>query len=130
MLTYLGRLLGGEYTGESQLPAGDEYTGESRLPGDEYTGESRLPGNEYTEESRLPCSEYTGELITNSNNCSNIRNNSKSCLDVSNGTRRRCLMKKTRVTKSRDTVPLKLEISVVVDAKVRYFVRTGAFRLN
>jgi hypothetical protein len=31
----------------------------------------------------------------------------KSCLAVFNGTRRSCLMKKTRVKKSRDTVPLR-----------------------
>ncbi len=82
MLTNLGRLPGVFTTGESQLP-GDEYTGESGLPGDEYTGESRLPGSEYTRES-----------ITNSNNSSNIRKNSKSFLGMSNGARRRCLMKK------------------------------------
>jgi hypothetical protein len=82
-------------------------TGESQLPGDEYTGESRLPGDEFTGESRLPGSEYTGESITNSKNSSNIRKNSKSFLGASNGTRRRCLMKKPRVKKSRDTVPLK-----------------------
>ncbi len=65
MLTYLGWLPGGEYTGESQLSA------------DEYTWESQLPGDEYTEESRLPGSEYTGQSITNSNNSSNIRKNLK-----------------------------------------------------
>ncbi len=81
----------------------------TQLPGDEYTGESRLPGDEYTGESRLPGSEYTGKSIKNSNNSSNIRKNSKSFLGVSNGTRRRCLMKKTGVKKSRDTVPLKVE---------------------
>ncbi len=96
MDTCLGRLPGGEYTEESQLP------------GDEYIGESQLPGDEYTEESRLPSSEYTGESITNSNNSSNIRKNLKSCLAVFNGTRRSCLMKKTRVKKSLDTVPLNL----------------------
>jgi hypothetical protein len=32
--------------------------------------------------------------------------NSKSFLGMSNGTRRSCLLKKTRVKKSRDTVPL------------------------
>jgi hypothetical protein len=104
--TCLGRLPGGEYTEESQLP------------GDEYTGESRLPGDEYTEESRLPGSEYTGESITNSNNSSNIRKNSKFCLAVFNGTRRSCLMKKTRVKKSRDTVPLKAEM-------VKYYLICG-----
>jgi hypothetical protein len=96
LLTNLGRLPGVFTTGESQLPC-DEYTRESRLPGDEYTGESRLPGDEYTGESRLPGSEYTRVSITNSNNSSNIQKNSKSFLGVSNGTRRRCLMKKTRV---------------------------------
>ncbi len=85
--------------------------GGTQLPGDEYTGESRLPGNDYTGESRLPGSEYTGESITNSNNSSNIRKNSKSFLGVSKGTRRRCLMKKTRVKKSRDTIPLKYSFS-------------------
>jgi hypothetical protein len=85
-----------------QLPR-DEYT---QLLGGEYTGESRLFGNEYTGESRLPGSEYTGESITNSNYSSNIRKNLKSFLGVSNGTRKKCLMKKTRVKKSRDTVPL------------------------
>ncbi len=113
MDTCLGRLPGGEgeYTEESQLP-GDEYTGESRLPCDEYTGESRLPGDEYTKESRLPGSECTGESITNSNNSSNIRENSKFCLAVFNGTRRSCLKKKTRVKKSRDTVPLRRRTGV------------------
>ncbi len=77
-----------------------------RLPSVFSTGESQLPGDEYTRESRLLGSEYTGESITNSNNSSNIRKNSKTLLGVSNGTRRRCLMKKTRVKKSRDTVPL------------------------
>jgi hypothetical protein len=94
LLTNLGRLPGVFTTGKSKIPGG-EYTGESRLPGNEYTGESRLPGGE-----------YTGESITNSNNSLNIRKNSKSFLGVSIGTRRRCLMKKTRVKKSRDTVPL------------------------
>jgi hypothetical protein len=57
-------------------------------------------------ESWLPSSKYTEESITKSNNSSNIRKNSKSFLGVSNWTRRRCLMNKTRVKKSRDTVPL------------------------
>jgi hypothetical protein len=74
------------------------------------TNLGRLPGDEYTGESRLPGSEYTGESITNLNNSSNIRTNSKSFLGVSNGTKRRCLMKKNRVKKSRDTVPLKLPL--------------------
>ncbi len=77
------------------------------FPGDEYTGESRLPGGEYTRESRLLGSEYTGESITNTNNFLKIRKSSKSFLGMSNGKRRSCLMKKTRVKKSRDTVPLK-----------------------
>jgi hypothetical protein len=54
-----------------------------------------------------PVVKYTGESITNLNNSSNIRKNLKSCLSVFNGTRRSCLMKKNRVKKSRDTVPLK-----------------------
>ncbi len=94
MLTYLGRLPGGEYNGESQLRD------------DDYTGESRFPGDEYTEESPLSGSEYTGESITNLKNFSNIRKNSKSCLAVYNRTRRRCLMKKTRAKKPRDNVLL------------------------
>ncbi len=96
-VTNLGRLPGVFTTGESRLP-GDEYTGVSRLPGDEYNGESRLPG-----------SEYTGESITNTNNSSNIRKKLKSFLSLSNWTRRRCLMKKTRVKKTRDTIPLRNE---------------------
>jgi hypothetical protein len=94
LFTNLGRLPGVFTTGESQLP-GDEYSGESRLSGDEYTGESQLPGTEYTRES-----------ITNSNNSSNIRKNLKFFLGVYNGNRRRCLMEKNIVKKSRDTVPL------------------------
>ncbi len=85
MFNNLGRLPGVFTTGESQLP-GDEYRGETRLPDDEYTWESQLPG-----------SECTGVLIINSNNSSNIRKNSKSFLGVYNRTRRRGLMKKTRV---------------------------------
>jgi hypothetical protein len=42
--------------------------------------------------------------MTKTNNSSNIRKNSKSFLDVSNGTRRKFSMKKNRVKKSRDTV--------------------------
>ncbi len=111
MLTNLGRLPDVFTTGESQLP-GDEYTGESRLPGNENTGESRLPG-----------SEYTGESITNSNNSLNIRKKLKSFLGLSNGTRRRCLMKKTRVKKSRDTIPLKgLSHKIEPGKQVQYIV--------
>jgi hypothetical protein len=91
--TNLGWLPGSKNTGESQHP-GDEYTEESRLPGDEYTEESRLPGDGCTEESRLPSREYTGESITNLNNSSNIRKNSKSFLGVSKGIRGRCLITK------------------------------------
>jgi hypothetical protein len=93
LLTNLGRLPSVFSTGESQLP-GEEYTAESQLPGDEYSGESRLPG----------C-EYTGESITNSNNSSNIRKNSKSFLGVSNETRRKCFMKKAE---SKNLVTLSL----------------------
>jgi hypothetical protein len=46
-----------------------------RLLGDYYTGESPLPCGKYAGESRLPGGEYTGELITNTNNSSNIRKN-------------------------------------------------------
>ncbi len=74
-----------------------------QLPSDEYT---QLLGGEYTGESRLIGDEYTGESITNSNYSSNIRQNLKFFLGVAIRTRRRCLMKKTRVKKSRDTVPL------------------------
>ncbi len=79
-----------------------------KLHGVFTTGESQLPGDEYTRESRLPGDEYTGELIINSNNSLNIQKNYKSFLGVSNGTSRRCLMNKTKVKKSRDTVPLTL----------------------
>ncbi len=72
------------------------------------TNLGRLPGVFTTGESQLPGDEYTGELITNSNNSLNIRKNLKSFLGVFNGTRRRCLMKKTRVKKSCDTVPVKV----------------------
>ncbi len=70
------------------------------------TNLGRLPGVFTTGESQLPGDEYTGESITNSNNSSNIRKISKTFLGVSNGTRRRCLMKKNRVKKSHDTVSL------------------------
>jgi hypothetical protein len=82
-------------TNLGQLPSG-AYTGESQLSGDEYARESQLPSDEYTEESRLPGSEYIGESITNSNNSLNIQKNLKSFLGVSNGIRR-CLMKNSRV---------------------------------
>ncbi len=98
MLTNLGQLPSVFTTRESQVPS-DEYTGESRLPRDEYTRESQLHG----------C-KYTGESITNSNNSANIQKNLISFLGMSNGTRRRCLMEKTSVQKSCDTVALR-EIS-------------------
>jgi hypothetical protein len=59
------------------------------------TNLGRLPSVFTTPESQLPGDEYTGESITNSNNSSNIQKNLKSFLGVYNGTRRRCLMKKT-----------------------------------
>jgi hypothetical protein len=98
-----------------------------RLPGDKYTGESQLPGGEYTGESRLPSSKYTRESITNSNNSLNIQKNLKSFLGWSNGTRRKCLMKKTRVKKSRDTVPLSfflvplLQLRIVNKINQKYY---------
>ncbi len=75
---------------------------------DEYPGESQLPG-----------SEYTGESITNTNNFLKSQKNSKSFLGMSNGTRRSCLMKKTRVKKSRDTVPLN---EVADELKIRFLM--------
>ncbi len=57
--------------------------------------------------NRLPGVFITGESITNMNNSTNIRKNSKSVLGMPIGTRRRCLMEKTEHEKSRDTVPLK-----------------------
>ncbi len=59
------------------------YHQESWLTGDEYTGESRLPGGE-----------YTGKSITNTNNSTNIRLDSKSSPGMYKGTRKSCLMKK------------------------------------
>jgi hypothetical protein len=56
--------------------------------------------------NRLPGVFITGESITNTNNSTNLRKNSKSVLGMPIGTRRRCLMKKTGHEKSRDTVPL------------------------
>ncbi len=56
--------------------------------------------------SRLPSGEYTGESTRNTNNSTNLLLDSKSSPFISNGTRRSCLMKKTRGKKSRDTVPL------------------------
>jgi hypothetical protein len=56
--------------------------------------------------NRLPGVFIAGESITNTNNSTNIRKNSKSVLGMPIGTRRRCLMKKTGHEKSRDTVPL------------------------
>ncbi len=57
--------------------------------------------------NRLPGVFIAGELITNTNNSTNIRKNSKSFLGIPIGTRRSCLVKKTKHEKSRDTVPLK-----------------------
>jgi hypothetical protein len=51
--------------------------------------------------------EYTEEPIMNTNNSLNIQRNSKFFLDVSNVTRRSCLLKKKKQSKkSRDTVSL------------------------
>jgi hypothetical protein len=54
----------------------------------------------------LPGVFIAGESITNTNNSTNIRKNSKSFLDMPIGTRKKCLMKKTGHEKSGDTVPL------------------------
>ncbi len=56
--------------------------------------------------NRLPGVFIAGESITNTNNSTNIRKNSKSVLGMSIGTRRRCLVKKTGHEKSHGTVPL------------------------
>jgi hypothetical protein len=56
--------------------------------------------------NHLPGVFIAGESITNTNNSTNIRKNSKWVLGMPIGTRRRCLMKKTGQEKSRDTVPL------------------------
>jgi hypothetical protein len=64
---------------------------------------------ESKDSNRLPDVFITGESITNTNNSTNIQKNSKSVLGMPIGTRRRCLMKKTRPEKSRDTVPLTTE---------------------
>ncbi len=56
---------------------------------------------------RLPGVLDTGESIKIANISAKIRENSKRPGGISIGTRRRCLMKKTRNKKSRGTVPLK-----------------------
>jgi hypothetical protein len=48
----------------------------------------------------------TGESLTNTNNSTNIRKNSKSFLEMPIASRKNCLKKKTREEKSRDTVTL------------------------
>jgi hypothetical protein len=50
------------------------------------------------------------ESITNTNNSTNIRYNSKSFLDAPIGTRGSCLMKKAGEERSRGTVPLSVGI--------------------
>jgi hypothetical protein len=71
-------------------------------------------------ESQFPGGEYTGESITNTNNSLKIRENSKSFLGRSNGTWRSCLMKKTRVKKSRDTVLLSIYQAMRIICKAKY----------
>jgi hypothetical protein len=96
-------------TGESWLPVVFctsivlSLTSLGQLPSGEYTGESQLHSDEYTREPKLSGYEYTEESITNMNNSSNIRQNPKSFLGVSNGLMglgEVMLMKKTRVNKS------------------------------
>ncbi len=60
--------------------------------------------------NRLPGIFLTGKSITNTNTSMNIRKNSKSSLDVSIGTRRICLKKKTGEEKSHDTDPLRFQM--------------------
>jgi hypothetical protein len=54
----------------------------------------------------------TGELITNKNNSTNIRKNSKSFLHVPIGPRKVVGRRKHGYEKSRDTVPLSLTSDV------------------
>jgi hypothetical protein len=68
----------------------------------------------------LPGVFIAGESITNMNNSTNIKKNSKSVLGMPIGTRRRCLMKKTGHEKSRDTVPLKLFQYYVIIQTLHY----------
>ncbi len=56
----------------------------------EYTGKSILHRDEYTRESRLYDGESTGELITNTNNSSNIRKKIEIVSTHVKGTRGRC----------------------------------------
>ncbi len=101
-----------------------------RLPGVFASGESQIPGDEYTDDSPMmntpgsldSLTVNTPESITSSNNSSNIRKNSKSFLGVFNGTRRRCLMKKTRVKKSRNTLPL-----IIIGRNITENVETYVF---
>jgi hypothetical protein len=104
-------------TGESRLPDVFLWINLGQLPGVFVTRESWFPGDKYTGESRLHGGEYTGGLI------SPVVKTPGSWLRIwiaprifekiwnpfyecRNGTRRNCLMKKARVNKSRDTVPL------------------------
>jgi hypothetical protein len=76
-------------------------TGESRVPSVFCTSRVLLQTNL----GWLPSGEYTRESIANTNNSSNIREkNWKSFLDMPNGTRISCLLKKW-VKKPHDTVP-------------------------
>jgi hypothetical protein len=68
--------------------------------------------------NRLPGVLIAGKSITNSNNSTNIRKNSKSFLDVPIGTRRSCLQKKTGDEKSRDTVRLRIQAIRTNDKQV------------
>ncbi len=61
--------------------------------------------------NQLPGGFITGESITNTNNSTNIRKNSKLFLCMPIGTRSSCMIKKTGDEKSRDTVPLVLSFS-------------------
>ncbi len=62
--------------------------------------------------NQLPGGFITGESITNTNNSTNIRKNSKLFLCLPTGTRSSGMIKKIGDEKSRDTVPLVLSFSL------------------
>jgi hypothetical protein len=59
--------------------------------------------------NQLPAVFIAGELITNTNNYTNIHKKSKSYLDMPIGNRRSCYEKKTCDKKYRDTLLFKYE---------------------
>jgi hypothetical protein len=65
--------------------------------------------------------DITGESITNANKSLNIGTDSKLFLDVPFGTRRSCLMIKTRDEKSCDTVLLRSSVDGLSSPKDHFF---------